>query len=105
MVIEWLKFKVAPNLRERFIQTDDRVWTAALSRYPGFLGKEVWIEPTNQHEVVIVARWATREDWKSISPKELDETEAIFSQAIGKENYEMVEAKEYQLRKFPRAET
>ncbi|MEH1935934.1 MAG: TIGR03792 family protein [Nostoc sp.] len=41
MVIEILKFKVAPNLREDFIQKDAQTWTTALPEYPGFLSKEV----------------------------------------------------------------
>lgn len=104
MVIEWLKFRVAPSFRERFIQADDRIWTTALSQYPGFLGKEVWIEPANQDEVVQMIRWASRAAWKLIPPQELDDVEQTFSQAVGKGNYELIEEKEYQIRKFPRTE-
>lgn len=55
MIIEWLKVKVSPELRERYIQKDAELWTAALSSYPGFLSKEVlWIHPENLSEVVLV---------------------------------------------------
>ena len=54
MVIEFLKFKVTPELREKFIQKDAEIWTAALARYPGFLSKEVWIDPNTPAEVVMV---------------------------------------------------
>ncbi|WP_425469059.1 TIGR03792 family protein, partial [Pediococcus acidilactici] len=50
MVIEWLKFKVVSN-RERFVQKDAEIWTEALARYPGFLGKEVWLNPKESTEV------------------------------------------------------
>lgn len=63
MVIERLKVKVSPELRERYIQKDAEIWTAALSSYPGFLGKEVWIDP-ELSEVVLVICWANREQWK-----------------------------------------
>ncbi|MEH1876125.1 hypothetical protein [Nostoc sp. S13] len=41
MVIELLKFKVAPNLCEDFIQKDAQIWTTVLAEYPRFLGKDV----------------------------------------------------------------
>jgi uncharacterized protein (TIGR03792 family) len=100
MVIEWLRVVVTPALRERYIQTDAEIWTAALSRYRGFLGKEVWINPTDIAEVVLVIRWATREDWKSIPEEELAEIEREFNAAMGEGTHQIVESREYQVRKF-----
>ncbi|MEL6494649.1 MAG: TIGR03792 family protein [Cyanobacteria bacterium J06623_7] len=103
MVIEWLKFKVDSDSREKFIQQDEKIWTASLSTYPGFLGKEVWIEPNASNTVIFTIRWQTREQWKSISIKDLAEIERQFSSVmrdIGI-NYKMIESKEYQIRKFP----
>ncbi|WP_425335010.1 TIGR03792 family protein [Nostoc punctiforme] len=45
VIIERLKFEVAPHLRENFIQKGTQIWTTALAEYPGFLSKEVWIQP------------------------------------------------------------
>ena len=59
MVIEWLKIKVASELREKFIAKDAEIWTARLSGYPGFLSKEVWINPEAPTEVVLIIRWET----------------------------------------------
>ena len=103
MVIEWLKFRVDPESREKFIQQDDAIWTAALSTYPGFLGKEVWIDPIEPDGVIFTIRWQTREQWKSIPAKDLVEIEQQFSTAMKKMNidYKMIESKEYQIRKFP----
>ena len=103
MVIEWLKFRIDSKSREKFIQQDDAVWTASLSTYPGFLGKEVWIEPNEPDEVVFTIRWQTREQWKSIPAKDLTEIEQQFSTAMKKMNinYKMIKSKEYQIRKFP----
>ena len=61
MVIEVLKFKVSPQLREKYIQKDAEIWTAALAKYPGFISKEVWINPNDSTEVVLIIRWETRE--------------------------------------------
>ena len=101
MVIELLKFKMNPTVRESFIQKDEEIWTTALTKYPGFLGKEVWINPNDQTEVVIVVKWETRELWKSIPQRDLDAIESKFDASL-EFNYEMVESSEYQIRKFPR---
>lgn len=103
MVIEWLKFRVDSKSRENFIQKDEAVWTASLATYPGFLGKEVWIEPNEPDKVIFTIRWQTREQWKSIPIKDLTQIEQQFSSAMKKMNinYKMIESKEYQIRKFP----
>ena len=40
MVIEWLKVKVAPELREKYIQLDAEVWTAAIAQAPATWAKK-----------------------------------------------------------------
>lgn len=100
MVIEWLKVRVSPELREKFIQKDAEIWTAKLASYPGFLNKEVWISPENPSEVVLIIRWASREAWKAIPPDQLEKTEQQFTQALGSQQ-EIIEATQYQVRKFP----
>lgn len=103
MVIEWLKFTVDSKSREQFIQKDEAIWTASLSTYPGFLGKEVWIEPNAPDKVIFTIRWQTRKQWKSIPVKDLLMIEQEFSAAMSKMNinYKMTESKEFQIRKFP----
>ena len=103
MVIEWLKFRVDPDSREQFIQQDEAIWTAALATYPGFLGKEVWIEPNASGKVIFTIRWQTREQWKSIPASDLAKIEQRFSTKMRQMNikYKMIESKEYQIRKFP----
>ncbi len=100
MVIEWLKFRVAPESREKFIKKDKEIWTTALASYSGFLGKEVWIDPSISDEVVFTIRWQSREQWKSIPIQELRAIEAKFSAAMGQVSHKMIESKEYQIRKF-----
>ncbi|MBH8556168.1 TIGR03792 family protein [Nostocaceae cyanobacterium CENA357] len=100
MVIELLKFKLTPNIRENYIQQDAEIWTTALAEYPGFLGKEVWINPNDSTEIILIMRWATREQWKAIPLEDLVAIESRFAQALG-ETYKLVESAEYQVRKFP----
>lgn len=100
MVIEWLKIKVSPELREKFIQKDAEIWNSMLASYPGFLSKEVWINPAIPAELVLVIRWASREQWKSIPLERLTNVEEQFDREFG-EPYQMIETSEYQVRKFP----
>lgn len=101
MVIELLRFNVSPEARERFIQKDAEIWTAAIAGYSGFLGKEVWINPEASEEIVIVIRWRTRQEWKAVPLDVLEATELKFATAMGEAKYQMVETSEYQVRKFP----
>ena len=94
MIIELLRVKVPLEQREKYIQKDAEIWTIALARYPGFLGKEVWINPHDTQFVILVIRWATREQWKAIPPSELEAIEQQFAQAMGK-SYPLVESAEY----------
>lgn len=99
MVIEWLRFRVPPQLREKFIQKDAEIWTALLSSYPGFLGKEIWINPKNDAEITVVIRWESLERWKSVPRDRLDAAERLFSQAMNHQS-ELIEAGDYQVRKI-----
>ncbi len=100
MVIEWLKVRVSPELREKFIQKDAEIWTATLASYPGFLGKEVWINPETPSEVVLIIRWESLEAWKAIPQDQLEQTEQQFTQEFG-EQQEIIEGDQYQVRKSP----
>jgi uncharacterized protein (TIGR03792 family) len=101
MVIEWLGFQVLPELREKFIAEDEKIWTAILSQADGFLGKEIWLAPEKSDRLFMIIRWQTRQQWKAVPIELLQETEAKFMAAMGKDNYQMIESKEYQIRKFP----
>ena len=99
MVIEWLRVKVSPELQEQYVQKGAEIWTSALSSYPGFLGKEVWINPENLSEIILVIRWARREQWKSFPVEQLKQLEEQLDQELGNV-HQIVEVSEYQVRKF-----
>ncbi len=99
MVIELLKFQVSPEVREKFIQKDEEIWTKFLASCQGFLGKEVWINPHTPSEVILVIHWENRELWKSISQISLAQTQAKFEQEVG-QYYPIQECLEYQVRKL-----
>jgi uncharacterized protein (TIGR03792 family) len=100
MVIEWLQFRVQEDLREQFVRLDEEIWTAALSQYDGFLGKEVWISAEDLAEVIAVIRWENSESWYAIPDSELQKVDTQFNEAMGEETFELVSSKAYQVRKF-----
>lgn len=100
MVIEWLKFEVVLEAKQQFIEKDQEIYGEFLGKYPGFLGKEIWLNPLVENEVIIVIHWETREAWYSVPKEAVDKTEIQFAQAVGVDNYQLVEIKEYQVRKF-----
>lgn len=95
MVIEWLRFKVPHEKWEAFIRRDEEVWTTGLRSFPGFLGKETWVDPV-ENEVVMLIRWQTRELWKSVPQSVIDELDA----KMGDLQMPIAESREYQVRKF-----
>ena len=100
MVIEWLKFRVQPEIREKFVEQDQAIWTKALATQSGFLGKEVWINPDVADEIILVIRWQTHEQWKAIAPDLLAQTEESLNASMEKDSYEIIEDKEHHIRKF-----
>jgi len=97
MIIEWLRFKVPPEKWEAFIQRDEEVWTAGLKNFPGFLGKEIWVDSV-ENEVVMLIRWETREQWKSVLQSTIDE----LDRQMGDLQIAIAESREYQVSKFLR---
>jgi uncharacterized protein (TIGR03792 family) len=96
MVIEWLKIQVAPELREEFIQKDAIVWTPALAKWAGFLGKEVWLDRQFPDQVNLVIHWQTKEQWQAIPEDYLATITREFDQHFPYPN-EIIEAQEYQV--------
>ncbi|NDJ17787.1 TIGR03792 family protein [Myxacorys almedinensis A] len=99
MVIEWLKVRVPISLRETYIQKDAEIWTTALSKYPGYVGKEIWFNPNDDTELIMVIYWQTKEAWKSIPAEVLRESDRQFTEAMG-QAFPFVEEGEYHVRKF-----
>jgi uncharacterized protein (TIGR03792 family) len=95
MIIEWLRFKVPPEKWEAFIRRDEEVWTAGLRNFPGYLGKEIWVDAV-ENEVVMLIRWETREQWKSVPQSTIDELDSQMGDLL----IAIAESREYQVRKF-----
>jgi uncharacterized protein (TIGR03792 family) len=95
MVIEMLRVRVDMGEIDRYIRLDSEIWTPVLSACKGFLGKEVWANPDG--EIMMVVRWATREEWKAIPHDLLDATAQAFVSAMGY-SVSFLEVQEYLVR-------
>lgn len=71
-----------------------------LASYPGFLGKEVWIDPDKPTEVILVIRWATREAWEAVPSEQLKQVEQTFTHELGVQQ-QIIEAGEYHVQQSP----
>ncbi|MEL6913741.1 MAG: TIGR03792 family protein [Pseudomonadota bacterium] len=83
MIIEHLTVAIPAGTQAAFIAHDAAVWTATLSRQPGFIGKETWAEASDPTRIHLIIRWETRAQWKSISPDLLAATDRRMEAAFG----------------------
>jgi uncharacterized protein (TIGR03792 family) len=63
------------------------------------VGKEIWLNPKDDSELVLVIYWQSKDAWKSIPASVLEETDRRFTEAMG-ESFPFLEEGEYQVRKF-----
>ncbi len=95
MVIEWLKFRVSPAHRQRFLEADHAVWTAAFADYPGFLGKQVWSPPQEPDILVIIVQWDSRAVWQAFPGDRVAALNRQFDDQVGADNYQLLEIGDY----------
>ncbi len=103
MITELLGIRMAPEDRERYVQQEHDIWTAYIAKQPGFLWKEIWLNPEDDGEVILVIHWTTLAEQQAVPkqavPKaELAAVEQQFKLSFGTA-YEVVEVKLYQVRK------
>jgi uncharacterized protein (TIGR03792 family) len=94
MTTEWLRYRVPLEFQPAFLQADADIWTTVLSRQPGFMLKQIWLNPKDPEEVNLVIQWQSKESWKSIPHLLLQETEQQFVKALGQQ-FELLEVLEY----------
>ncbi len=83
MVIEWLQIRVPVADHARYVTADAAIWSAALARNDGYLGKEVWSHPQTPDILHLVIRWSSRAAWHAVPPDLLAATDAAFVAIMG----------------------
>jgi uncharacterized protein (TIGR03792 family) len=93
MTIEWLKYEVPSDVTESFLKADTEVWTAILSQQAGFISKQTWLNPEKSNEINFVITWQSKEHWKAVPKRLLQETDKKFIEAVG--HFDLIEVLEY----------
>ena len=87
MVIEQLRLQVPADQREIWLKAERQTWQPWLESQAGFLGRDLLWDP-DRDEGLLLIRWASREQWKSISPVTVqqvqDQFDAIANRALGR---------------------
>jgi uncharacterized protein (TIGR03792 family) len=96
MVVEVLKIRLEPSLHSRYLELDAQIWTKFLETCPGFVSKQAWINSYRSDEITFVIYWQSREQWKVIDKKQLEQTDAAFFAAFG-QTVPIVESLEYEV--------
>ncbi|HMK12315.1 MAG TPA: TIGR03792 family protein [Acidimicrobiales bacterium] len=76
MIVEELTLEVHHDDVEAFLDADARVWTAFLSRQPGFVRKEVWLPDDRPGVILIMVWWQSRQLWKAITDAQVAAVDA-----------------------------
>jgi uncharacterized protein (TIGR03792 family) len=87
MVVEWLTVHVPLVHQRSFIETDAAIWTPALARNAGFIGKQVWRAQDDPETLNLVITWQSRAQWHAVSRALLDETDQRFQQAMSEQAF------------------
>ena len=80
-VIEQLRLGVPEPHRELWLQAEASSWQPWLEQQQGFLGRDLYWDPQRQEGVLLI-RWATREQWKSIPEDEVLRVQALFEAEV-----------------------
>jgi uncharacterized protein (TIGR03792 family) len=94
IVVEHLRYKVKQKDLPIFLQ-GERVWTEALSSYPGFISKEIWMDRDEPDNIIVIIKWASYLQWKSIPEQLLSLIRADYEKVVGDKKFKILEEKEY----------
>ena len=87
-VIEQLRLRVPEPHRELWLEAEARSWQPWLERQDGFLGRDLYWDPQRQEGVLLI-RWSSREQWKSIPDQEVlrvqERFEAVVNRALDRD--------------------
>ncbi|MCR9254408.1 MAG: TIGR03792 family protein [bacterium] len=89
--VEYLVFEVNPSKVKEFTQLEHEIWSQMLSEYPGFISKEIWLNEDKPSEVTVIIYWESVKLWKSVPEDAIMGSIRKFDEAIGAENYKLVE--------------
>lgn len=75
--IELLRLRVPAQHRDIWLAAERAIWEPWLQRQAGFLGRELFWDPLQQHGVLVI-RWASRQLWHAIPAAEVSRVHQAF---------------------------
>ena len=81
LIIEELRLKVSSEFKEEWLEAEKKVWEPWLSIQDGFLGRQIFWDKERE-EALILVNWQNKKLWKSISMKEVQETQKKFEKVV-----------------------
>lgn len=84
-VVEWLAVQVPAAEQVAYIKAETEIWTQALKAVDGFEGKEIWQDPQNPGQLIVVVHWASQTQWDAVSASLVQKAEQQFVKRLGKD--------------------
>jgi uncharacterized protein (TIGR03792 family) len=76
-VVEHLRLKVPTRWLSAWQEAEQGSWEPWLHSQPGFLRRDLFWDQEHQEGILLI-HWASREQWKSIGPAELERVQQRF---------------------------
>ena len=80
-VVEQLRLQVPATQRQIWLEGERSTWQPWLETQAGFLGRDLYWDPQREEGLLLI-RWASREQWKSISDQEVSRVQASFDALV-----------------------
>ena len=81
LIIEELRLKVPSKFKEEWLNAEQKVWEPWLSIQNGYLGRQIFWDKEKE-EALILVNWENKKLWKSISMKDVEETQEKFEEIV-----------------------
>ena len=75
--VELLRLRVPAQHRAIWLEAERAIWEPWLQRQPGFLGRDLFWDPLQEHGVLVI-RWASRQLWHAIPATEVSRVHQAF---------------------------
>ncbi|MEB3308571.1 MAG: TIGR03792 family protein [Cyanobacteriota bacterium] len=76
-VVEHLRVKVPAEARQAWLEAERGSWDPWLAEQEGYLGRDLLWDPEREEGTLLI-RWASREQWKAIPPREVEAVQERF---------------------------
>ena len=80
-VVELLRLEVPREQRPLWLAAEARTWQPWLERQDGFLGRDLYWDPLHEEGVLLI-RWQSREQWKSITTDAVEQVQRRFDAEV-----------------------